>query len=252
MALKPCRECGEEVSTDAKTCPHCGVRYPGKPLGASPGALGCVTLLAIVVFLGMCGQCLDRSPDPSTSTTQPASTILPVIESFLSAHPEYGRPSWFENADRWAKGPRQSVATDEGTFLFYLLDGEVVTVYETTGGTRVERFNTYEAESGRPAPVEREETAQLPAYTIIDRVNLAVGGRHGDVLVISFSKSTPTAERERVLRSIAAKEGFTQADLYCSREAFEANMSASYARSHPGALDRCFLGRLEKGSFRGP
>jgi RNA polymerase subunit RPABC4/transcription elongation factor Spt4 len=24
MALKPCKECGEMVSTKAETCPHCG------------------------------------------------------------------------------------------------------------------------------------------------------------------------------------------------------------------------------------
>ena len=28
MALKPCRECGEKVSTEAKTCPNCGKKNP--------------------------------------------------------------------------------------------------------------------------------------------------------------------------------------------------------------------------------
>jgi hypothetical protein len=28
VALKPCRECKTEISTEAKTCPHCGVRGP--------------------------------------------------------------------------------------------------------------------------------------------------------------------------------------------------------------------------------
>ena len=28
MALKPCRECGNNVSTSAEICPHCGVRAP--------------------------------------------------------------------------------------------------------------------------------------------------------------------------------------------------------------------------------
>ena|ERR1035437_6106157 len=28
MALKPCRECGAQVSTEAEVCPHCGVRSP--------------------------------------------------------------------------------------------------------------------------------------------------------------------------------------------------------------------------------
>ena len=26
MALNPCRECGEVVSADAKTCPRCGIK----------------------------------------------------------------------------------------------------------------------------------------------------------------------------------------------------------------------------------
>lgn len=28
MSLKKCRECGESVSTEAKTCPHCGIKKP--------------------------------------------------------------------------------------------------------------------------------------------------------------------------------------------------------------------------------
>lgn len=34
MALVPCRECGSNVSTEAATCPHCGVP---SPTGAAPG-----------------------------------------------------------------------------------------------------------------------------------------------------------------------------------------------------------------------
>jgi len=28
MAISQCRECGDKVSTEAKTCPHCGVPHP--------------------------------------------------------------------------------------------------------------------------------------------------------------------------------------------------------------------------------
>jgi hypothetical protein len=31
MALKPCRECGKDVSDEAKTCPSCGLNHPTKP-----------------------------------------------------------------------------------------------------------------------------------------------------------------------------------------------------------------------------
>ena len=50
MALRPCRECKREVSTDATVCPHCGKRYPARWAGLSPGA-GCLVLL-IVLFIG--------------------------------------------------------------------------------------------------------------------------------------------------------------------------------------------------------
>lgn len=30
MALVPCRECGKEVSEEAKICPNCGVKTPSK------------------------------------------------------------------------------------------------------------------------------------------------------------------------------------------------------------------------------
>jgi len=36
MALKPCRECGKEVSTEAKSCPHCGVPDPLHYAGGPP------------------------------------------------------------------------------------------------------------------------------------------------------------------------------------------------------------------------
>lgn len=31
MALEPCRECGKAISTEAPTCPNCGIRNPHGP-----------------------------------------------------------------------------------------------------------------------------------------------------------------------------------------------------------------------------
>lgn len=36
MALKNCRECGQQVSTEAESCPHCGVPSPTCNTGAFP------------------------------------------------------------------------------------------------------------------------------------------------------------------------------------------------------------------------
>lgn len=50
MALKPCRECGKEVSTQAKECPHCGVSFPTSPVVTKKlVGIGCLTLLVLLV-----------------------------------------------------------------------------------------------------------------------------------------------------------------------------------------------------------
>ena len=59
----------------------------------------------------------------------------------------------------------------------------------------------------------------------------------------------PVEIREQTIREIARNEGFTSASLYCSRDAFKADISASFARSHPNALKTCYLGGLHSGRF---
>lgn len=68
MALKKCRECGHEVSTGAKACPNCGVRYPASSIGASPGARGCLWLIGGLVLIGMCTSLLDTGSDAGTTS----------------------------------------------------------------------------------------------------------------------------------------------------------------------------------------
>lgn len=55
MALKPCRECGAPVSTQAKACPHCGISSPGgipPPVKKrkSPIGISGIVLIAIGAF----------------------------------------------------------------------------------------------------------------------------------------------------------------------------------------------------------
>ena len=45
MALKPCKECKREVSTDAKACPHCGKKNPA----SRTTSLG-IVLVAVLIF----------------------------------------------------------------------------------------------------------------------------------------------------------------------------------------------------------
>ncbi len=59
--MQSCSECGKEVSSQAKTCPHCGIRHPGlsggertvKTVVKGIACLGC--LILVLFFFGMCG-----------------------------------------------------------------------------------------------------------------------------------------------------------------------------------------------------
>ena len=49
MAMKKCKECGNEVSTKAKTCPQCGCSKPTTK--ASHRVLGCFILVIAFIYL---------------------------------------------------------------------------------------------------------------------------------------------------------------------------------------------------------
>ena len=59
MPLKPCPECGREISTQAAACPTCGYDLKGKRAAQeqSRKAFGCLVLLAVV------GTCYAISKD---------------------------------------------------------------------------------------------------------------------------------------------------------------------------------------------
>lgn len=51
MALKPCRECDAEISTEGATCPHCGART--RRAGARRAAEG-VLVVGILLSAATC------------------------------------------------------------------------------------------------------------------------------------------------------------------------------------------------------
>ncbi len=66
MAMKPCKECGREISTEATTCPHCGKKNP-TGVRTSPIALGCLALIGFVIVVGIFSS--SNSPTVSSSST---------------------------------------------------------------------------------------------------------------------------------------------------------------------------------------
>lgn len=70
MALKPCRECGHDVSTKAKACPSCGVDHPTR--GALSRLFGGSGGMVVAVILGVVVVAAILSPSDDRVTPEPA------------------------------------------------------------------------------------------------------------------------------------------------------------------------------------
>lgn len=68
MALAPCRECGEEVSTAAKACPHCGASKPIQRRG-----IGCPLAIALVLLFLLAIGYGTRANEPKRTAEQIAA-----------------------------------------------------------------------------------------------------------------------------------------------------------------------------------
>lgn len=99
-----------------------------------------------------------------------------------------------------------------------------------------------------PEPNE-EINPDLPEYEVLDRIAMMNGRVYGDILVKSISRSTPADEIEQLAIDICIQENLDDVCLYCTEEAFEANLNMNYSEAHPNALRDGFLGSLNNGSF---
>lgn len=90
----PCRECKKEISSEAKTCPHCGIGSPQRSLLSRRfGDLPLLTRLAIVfigapIFLGVIINLFSPStPDSSSSPPPPSETTPTQATASMPAQP---------------------------------------------------------------------------------------------------------------------------------------------------------------------
>jgi hypothetical protein len=78
MALRPCKECKKEISSEAKVCPHCG-----KKQGISTG-VALLTAIGVLVLLGYLANLLNKNSEsgggsnPTPTTSTPAGGVAPA------------------------------------------------------------------------------------------------------------------------------------------------------------------------------
>jgi len=201
----------------------------------------------------------DQGTDSRSNTTKGnAETgnngidLLPGVRTFLSTHDEFGTPAATQAIADWAQGRRQRVRfTNYRSLLFYLKDGQVMTVYEDdTEGGRTKVWGSYPT-AEYMTDVSRVSEGSMPEYTIISAINLVAGGKHADVLIPSLSRRTPIEKRREIAFAIRKKEGLRSLSMYSTREAYKSDYSSSFAEQHPKARQG-FLGSisLDSGEFQ--
>lgn len=68
MALKPCRECGHKISTEATACPQCGAK-PKQPMGR-------MKVIALLIFGGFILTSLTRPSSPPKPIPEPPNEFV--------------------------------------------------------------------------------------------------------------------------------------------------------------------------------
>jgi hypothetical protein len=86
MALYPCRECGREISSDAKKCPNCGAKDPIAGTQTLRYLFGAVIVVLIFAYCQTSGS--STSEQTSTSNAQAESGIDTASKelAYIEAH----------------------------------------------------------------------------------------------------------------------------------------------------------------------
>lgn len=96
MALKACKECRKEISSDANPCPHCGKKNPhgmSAVMKYGGGFLG--IMFGLPVLVGFCGAIAsgNKSSNSTTSTAQaeeaPVAAQAPVAVDAMQLWRDY-------------------------------------------------------------------------------------------------------------------------------------------------------------------
>ena len=132
MAIAKCRECGAEVSDQAKTCPKCGVSAPVKKTSLFVKLIAGV--IGIAVVGNIVGALVGGSAPRSSGSTHPAAAQLDPKEQALNSVK-------LEKFD-WKKGGFDSImmlsATIKNEGTRDVKDIEIKCKHASNSGTKID------------------------------------------------------------------------------------------------------------------
>jgi hypothetical protein len=107
MALKPCRECGKEVSDAANTCPNCGIKTP--VVAPKSKSIGCLGMSAIAVALLLFGNFIHWALYPEMPETKQSAASSQQQDDALHYSIPHSPPHTIEDASIWFRACLDSV-----------------------------------------------------------------------------------------------------------------------------------------------
>lgn len=93
MALVKCKECGEEVSNKAKSCPKCGAKAPKKT-----SLLTWLVLILIILGVYVSGQSTDKTTKPSAKVNSSEKSGTIKYEKVKKVTPP--KPVWVTSVSK--------------------------------------------------------------------------------------------------------------------------------------------------------
>ena len=130
MGMTTCKDCGKEISSSAKECPHCGAR-PKKRRGHTS-----LIFILIIVVIAIIGSLIDSSFDQIGYFKE---NKLRVFSIFVKD---------FEDTDKmWGKieshAKRQMYSEGGATFVFYFKDRNNTPDVTLVGAEFDKRYERY-------------------------------------------------------------------------------------------------------------
>jgi hypothetical protein len=126
MALRPCKECGKQISSDATACPHCGKKVKS---GMGAGG-GCLTVILVLIILGAIGSLMKHSSggegDGGNSTVDPKTVALSQVKL------DY---DWYKTADDTVMEANFTVKNESN---YNIKDFEIRCTHFAKSGTEID------------------------------------------------------------------------------------------------------------------
>ena len=83
MAIKPCKECGNQISDKAESCPQCGAKQPKKTSLFTKIVLGFIIFTVIMIIVSVNSDTPPSEPSAETQKMMQQAQIQTALSGIL-------------------------------------------------------------------------------------------------------------------------------------------------------------------------